>query len=98
MPSWNPKIPRTNSITGSGSPGPPVGRSRRMPLGWPVVPDEESMAAPSDFPGARGGGVPADHGVIGFPAGGLGARAGHQHAVKAGALRGDGLGHLSPGD
>ena len=48
MPSRNPNKPFTNSITGNGSSGPIVGRSRRMPLGWPVVPDEYSMAAPSD--------------------------------------------------
>ena len=51
MPSRNPKMARTNAITGNGSSGPAVGNSRRTPLGWPVVPDEYSMAAPSDSPG-----------------------------------------------
>ena len=40
MPSRNPNMARTNSITGSGSLGATVGRFRRTPLGWPVVPDE----------------------------------------------------------
>ena len=51
-----PEQARTNSITGNGWPGPPSGSSRRMPLGWPVVPDEYSMAAPSDSSGTGASG------------------------------------------
>src|ERR1700729_2233735 len=59
MPSRNPNMARTNTITGNGSPGPTSGRARRMPLGWPVVPDEYSMAAPSDS---------SSTGAVGYPA------------------------------
>src|SRR6202043_2946380 len=59
MPARNPNMAFTNSITGHGSSGPADGSSRRMPLGWPVVPDEYSMAAPSDSPGTGSAEHPA---------------------------------------
>src|SRR5260370_3893343 len=59
MPSRSPTMARTNSITGNGSSGPAAGRARRMTLGGPVVPDEYSMAAPSDASGTGVAGYPA---------------------------------------
>src|SRR5258708_38163949 len=44
---------------GKGSEGPGAGRSARIPLGWPGVPDEYSMAAPSDSSGPGVAGDPA---------------------------------------
>src|SRR5258708_7644016 len=44
---------------GKGSEGPGAGRSARIPLGWPGVPDEYSMAAPSDSSGTGVAGYPA---------------------------------------
>ena len=59
MPSRNPNMALTNSITGSGWLGGPSGSGRRMPLGCPVVPDEYSMAAPSASSGTGSPGYPA---------------------------------------
>jgi hypothetical protein len=40
MPDRNPNSARMKSMTGSMSFGASSGSGRRMPLGWPVVPDE----------------------------------------------------------
>ena len=72
MPGRNPNIALTNCITGSESLGAFVGRSRRTPFGWPVVPENRAWQrrathlgqAQPDSP--RGGivGLPAPRGFV----------------------------------
>ena len=47
MPSRKRNMPFTNSMTASAVLGGWSGIGRRIPFGWPVVPDEYSIAAPS---------------------------------------------------
>ena len=96
MPGLNPNIARTKSITGSGSLGSMAGSSRRMPFGCPVVPDEYSIAAPSDSAATGLCRTASDGGLVGLPASRQVGWSGHEHALEARAFRGGGFRHRPP--